>query len=310
LQIQRDGVVEFDRPGSGEDETVGRGSLAATEELIFQRVEAQEGTPVLIDARGGPRGDARLDPGGGEAELTARRIGIRGAETAAAGEEISDRSTDGDVVDPSGDGDPGNDSTPTAVSFPAAAVSGEVWLDKDGNGRRGPRDTSLSGILVTLFAAGDDEVFGTGDDLEVATTRTASPFSFSDVAPGTYLISVDQGTLPEKAMATHDFDGGLDSQAVVTLAAGVELPVDFGYGQEFNLALAMTGAGSLTIGGTYEFTLSVTNDGPGEALVPLTLVDDVPAGLTVTAINAPSGWTCSASDTEIPTISLTGSPIC
>ncbi len=40
--------------------------------------------------------------------------------TSPAGATVSDRSTDGDMIDPDGDGDPGNNSTPTSVSFRTA----------------------------------------------------------------------------------------------------------------------------------------------------------------------------------------------
>lgn len=93
LEIQRDGVVRFDR------EDGGQGTLSATEELVIRRVEGPEGTPVLIDARGGERGQARLEPSGEEAELVADRIGIRGAETAARDEpfRLDQLDAEGDV---------------------------------------------------------------------------------------------------------------------------------------------------------------------------------------------------------------------
>ncbi|MGB3815128.1 MAG: SdrD B-like domain-containing protein [Shinella sp.] len=52
--------------------------------------------------------------------------------------------------------------------------------------------------------------------------------------------------------------------------------------------------GLVTVGNSYDFRLSTRNDGNAGFQGPLTITDHLPAGLTVTAIAAPAGWTCPA----------------
>lgn len=51
--------------------------------------------------------------------------------------------------------------------------------------------------------------------------------------------------------------------------------------------------GLAVVGQSYDFTLRARNDGNAPFHGPLTITDHLPAGLTVTAANLPSGWTCS-----------------
>lgn len=51
--------------------------------------------------------------------------------------------------------------------------------------------------------------------------------------------------------------------------------------------------GLVTVNNSYDFTLSARNDGNAPFHGPLTITDHLPAGLTLDAIAAPQGWTCS-----------------
>lgn len=52
--------------------------------------------------------------------------------------------------------------------------------------------------------------------------------------------------------------------------------------------------GLVTVGNSYEFRLSARNDGNAGYSGELTITDHLPAGLTVTNIVTPAGWTCPA----------------
>ncbi|WP_110205040.1 isopeptide-forming domain-containing fimbrial protein [Nocardioides daejeonensis] len=60
-----------------------------------------------------------------------------------------------------------------------------------------------------------------------------------------------------------------------------------------DLSLEKTHVGPMTAGTTDTYSFTVTNHGPSDAAGPLTLVDDLPAGLTYVAGSATSGWTCT-----------------
>ncbi|HRE00539.1 MAG TPA: hypothetical protein PLV68_04520 [Ilumatobacteraceae bacterium] len=55
------------------------------------------------------------------------------------------------------------------------------------------------------------------------------------------------------------------------------------------------GAG-VTPGASFTYTLQAANTGPSSVLAGSRLVDDLPDGLTLTSINAGSGWTCNNAD--------------
>jgi uncharacterized repeat protein (TIGR01451 family) len=61
---------------------------------------------------------------------------------------------------------------------------------------------------------------------------------------------------------------------------------------QFDVALVKTGA-EVQAANTIQWTIRVTNLGPSNAPGPLTVVDDLPAGLVVTGATADAGWTCN-----------------
>ena len=71
-------------------------------------------------------------------------------------------------------------------------------------------------------------------------------------------------------------------------------------------------------GGTYDYNITVTNNGPSSFLPNMTMTDDLPVGLDLVSISAPSQWTCSTVDpivctfgnslqpnTSAPTVTIT-----
>lgn len=49
-------------------------------------------------------------------------------------------------------------------------------------------------------------------------------------------------------------------------------------------------------GGTYDYNITVTNNGPSSFLPNMTMTDDLPASLTLVSVAAPKPWDCSNSD--------------
>ncbi len=72
----------------------------------------------------------------------------------------------------------------------SGAVVGVVTNDLNGNGVANPGEPGLSGVTIGLYSPGSDNIPGTGDDVLVSTTTTATDgsYAFTTVAPGTYSV--------------------------------------------------------------------------------------------------------------------------
>ena len=79
-----------------------------------------------------------------------------------------------------------------------AIVGDRVWSDPDGDGLQDPGEAGIGGVTVRLLSPGPDGVFGTGDDVVVATTTTGpdGSYLFTGVVPGKYTVDVVTTTLP------------------------------------------------------------------------------------------------------------------
>ena len=101
-------------------------------------------------------------------------------------------------------------------------VSGNVWLDLDGDGTNNG-EAGAGGVPVTLLDAAGNEV---------ATTVTDGngDYTFGPLLPGDYTVVVDAAALPDGTVQTFDLDGVLDDMTDVTLTIGTNVgDVDFGY---------------------------------------------------------------------------------
>ncbi|MGI9529643.1 MAG: LPXTG cell wall anchor domain-containing protein [Acidimicrobiia bacterium] len=124
------------------------------------------------------------------------------------------------------------------------------------------------------------------------TTDANGDYSFTDVAVGMYRMVVDSTTLPAGMVGTYDLDDTLDDMTEISIVAGdVTSDVDFGYVSGFNLILTKTVNGDATIGGTLNYVLVVTNEGPAPTTGVVTVTDTVPSALTVESVDA-TGWSC------------------
>ncbi|HEV7723318.1 MAG TPA: SdrD B-like domain-containing protein, partial [Iamia sp.] len=136
-----------------------------------------------------------------------------------------------DAAEPDHDSSPGNDDATEddqdAVTITAltAAVQGAIWLDADGNGTNDAGEVPIPDVTVLLFAAATGDV--AGSDLTDAEGR----YAFRDVAPGRYVVVIDEGTLPDTvAGRSFDPDPEMDGTHPVDLAPGdATADVDFGY---------------------------------------------------------------------------------
>lgn len=128
----------------------------------------------------------------------------------------------------------GGSSDPTTVTVPGggkatddtgyvllASIGDYIWLDLNGDGVQDANEPGLAGIDVELNGPG-----GT----QTATTGPNGYYTFDDLVPGTYTVSVVTSTLPANVTQTFDPDSTVDHQHAVTIASdGQYEDADFGY---------------------------------------------------------------------------------
>jgi subtilisin-like proprotein convertase family protein/uncharacterized protein (DUF2141 family) len=134
-----------------------------------------------------------------------------------------------------------NWSTTTETNTPGSGATGSigdrVWSDANSNGVQDPEEVGIQGVTVVLYTAGTDGLFGTGDDVLVATSTTDpnGNYIFDNLAPDSYVVKV---TAPVNYTQIGDPDnfGAVcslcDNQTTspIVLAPGdVFVDADFGY---------------------------------------------------------------------------------
>lgn len=110
----------------------------------------------------------------------------------------------------------------------SGAIGGTVWSDDNGDGVQNDGELGLATVTVELYADLDPKGELDATDQLVATTLTDAEghYSFSDLLPGDYLVSVmAAGSLPEDM----DLTGGQDPFPVVLAEGEVFLEADVGY---------------------------------------------------------------------------------
>ncbi len=124
-----------------------------------------------------------------------------------------------------GQGDINIDLDPGECSIPLGLIGNEVWNDENGNGVKDGSESGIGYVTVRLLDNG-------GNILEVTTTNGSGVYGFDDLMAGTYVVKVDESTLPaDLSEATIDLDGtATQGMATLTLGAGEDrTDVDFGY---------------------------------------------------------------------------------
>ena len=121
--------------------------------------------------------------------------------------------------------------TTGSVAPATGSIGDTVWFDLNGDGVKGAGESGIPGVTVNLTWFGPDGVAGTADDVSYSqVTGAGGGYSFSGLPAGNYRVVVDTTTLPSGMVATFDLDGGNNSSANLTLAAGQNrTDVDFGY---------------------------------------------------------------------------------
>lgn len=115
------------------------------------------------------------------------------------------------------------------------SLYGNVWHDIDAGADRDPGDVGLAGFTVQRYSDPNGDGNPADGALQASTTTDANgDYSFTNVAPGSYVIVVVPPTLRSQAwVETVESTGGtgsLNNQIPVTLASGqVSGSHDFGY---------------------------------------------------------------------------------
>lgn len=115
--------------------------------------------------------------------------------------------------------------SPDPLPEPAlGSVSDIVFHDINGNGVQDPGEPSLSGVAVTLTAPDGTTT--------VVNTNANGEYTFPDLPPGDYSVTIDPSTLPgAKKLAdnTADPNGGGDSTTIVSIDGNDVTDIPFGY---------------------------------------------------------------------------------
>lgn len=125
----------------------------------------------------------------------------------------------------------GNVSDPSSVTFEVrtATISGRVFVDSDQDTHADATERDIPGVTVSLMGAGPDAVLGTPDDEVVASTVTRSPFVFTEVPDGHYLVVVVNGPELAAYRPTSQPDGSIE----VTMVDRIDVAgLEFGYAGE------------------------------------------------------------------------------
>ena len=204
------------------------------------------------------------------------------------------------------DNNQANDSASVTL---VAATSADLGLTKTHVGDFTAGQTGVFTLTVTNHGPSPSAAATVVDTLPAGLTFVSSsnPGVWTCTAVGQVVTCVAGSGLASGASSSFDITVNVDQSAAarVTNTATVRgatpdsNPANNVASDAVNvvvvdLALQKALSGALTAGGTATYTLAVTNVGTGTTFGLVTVVDTLPAGLTLVSAGG-SGWTCSAS---------------
>jgi uncharacterized repeat protein (TIGR01451 family) len=183
--------------------------------------------------------------------------------------------------------------TVTAAFTALGSIGDRVWRDVDGDGVQDAGEPGTDGVTVSLSLS--------GSPVATAVTAAGGFFSFTDVDPDTYAVSIQAATLPPGTVPTYDLDGVATphTTAVVIADGQNRVDVDFGYQPLTDLGLTKLDSEDPLPGGqNLVYTLTVENLGPGIA-TGVTVSDSPPSGTTFVSTSG-----CAEDPAGVPTCTL------
>ena len=131
---------------------------------------------------------------------------------------------------------PGGSASVEHGATAGASVGDRIWNDTDRDGVQDVGEAGIPGVRVTLTDAD-------GDLVATTTTDSTGSYSFDDLVPGSYTVTVDLTTVPAGFTQTGDPDAVRDGRSTVTLPAGATIvTVDFGFAAPRSATTARTGS--------------------------------------------------------------------
>lgn len=201
-----------------------------------------------------------------------------------------------------GNGSGGEVSGSTGNNFPEVprrSVSGRVFLDYNNNGVLNGSDHGIGGVTIQLKDSG-------GTVIRTTTTDAEGNYRFDDLPAGTYTVfQPGQPDGTANGTPTAGSTGGTASNPVATTSQVLELDLTGAKtASTGNNFAEIPDAPDLTIGKTHSpgsfvagsdtgyYTIVPRNIGPKDTSGQITVVDDLPAGITAKSASG-TGWACT-----------------
>jgi uncharacterized repeat protein (TIGR01451 family) len=183
--------------------------------------------------------------------------------------------------------DLGNFNVPNPLPANVTGRIGHITWEGDSTLSQGGEDLLFNGYQLT------DKLNPAGNQFNSASNANGDAASYGiDFDIYTLTSPVIQ---PGQSSATTTYRSGQD---MVLLSAEI---VAMPYVANADLSLAMTRTGDLTVGSSTRYTLTVSNGGIDDEMGPVTVVDTLPAGLTLVSAGG-AGWTCTNAQSNGQTV--------